>query len=113
MGLGKGLCPREIGCLSALDTGLPGNLLWQDVALTNEADTIGPVRLPLWSSSWTLTFAKKREVFGAENRPAVGGPTDALVTEEDAQLAEEDEDLLSLIAKGHRFSSQIKEEGLG
>jgi hypothetical protein len=36
-----------------------------------------------------------------------------MVTEEDAQLAEEDEDLVSLIAKGHRFSSQIKEEGLG
>jgi len=51
-------------------------LLYDTVAITNEADTIGPVTFPLWSSSWALSFGKKNELFMVENRIAVGGLTD-------------------------------------
>ena len=51
-------------------------LLYDTVAITNEADTIGPVAFPLWSSSWAQSFGKKKELFMVENRIAVGGLTD-------------------------------------
>ncbi len=40
---------------------------------TNKGNWLGPVALPLWSSSWRLPFATKKELYGFQRRP-VGGP---------------------------------------
>ncbi len=65
--------------------------VYNEMALTNEADTIGPVRWPLWSTSWTMTFGKKKDLFTPENRPAVGGLTDAAQPEEEENDNEEED----------------------
>lgn len=76
--------------------------VYKDMALTNEADTIGPVRLPLWSAAWCMTFGKKKDLFTAANRPAVGGLTDAVQPNEEVDDAGEDCRLCALLCRARR-----------
>ena len=66
--------------------------IYDTLAVTNEGDTIGPVMLPLWSTSWTMTFGKKKELFTGQNRPAVGGPTDGTPQDDEQLLMEREEE---------------------
>ena len=65
--------------------------VYTTLAVSNEADTIGPVVFSPWRESWAMPFGLKKELFGS-NRREVGGQTEAEEVEEDGEMEEQEDD---------------------